>query len=314
MTMMSIVIVAIAVVVGLLLALMLFDRLLPATAARLALKLERRRAGLTLDEVILPGYKMPYLHGGQDHAPALVLVHGFGGDKDNFTRIATFLTPHYRVICPDLPGFGDASRDPDASYDMASQVERLRAFLDQLGLDQVHLGGNSMGGFIAAQFSATYPARVASLWLLDAAGTAAGQNSTVLQRYVSTGEMPLLLRNEKDFATLIRATTHRPPFLPWSIRTTMAQRAIHDHALHSRIMQQLTTSPLLETQYQALATPCLIVWGKQDQILNPAGAYSFQALFPHNQLKLMDDIGHLPMVEAPKRSAADYLAFRKTLA
>lgn len=301
-------------VITIIATLLLFDRLLPATCARLALRLERWRSGLTLAQAELPGFSMPYLHGGPADAPPLVLVHGFGGDKDNFTRVAAFLTPYYRVICPDLPGFGDASRDPAASYGMGDQVERLRAFLDELGLKRVHLGGNSMGGFISAQFSATYPARVASLWLLDAAGTAAAQSSALLQRYKETGDMPLLLQREQDFARLVRSTTHRPPFLPWSMRTTLARRAIHDYPLHSRIMQQLTTSPLLETQYQALATPCLIVWGKQDQILNPAGAYSFQALFPHNQLQLMDDIGHLPMIEAPRRSAADYRAFRKTLA
>lgn len=311
---MSILIVGIAIFAGLLLALLLFDRLLPATSARLALQLERRRAGLALAEVSLPGCSMPYLHGGSPDAPVLVLVHGFGGDKDNFTRIAGFLTTHYRVICPDLPGFGNASRDPAASYAMSDQVERLRAFLDQLGLGRVHLGGNSMGGFISAQFSAAYPERVVSLWLLDAAGTAAAQDTVLLKRYLESGEMPLLLRRQQDFAVLMRSTTHRPPYIPWSLRTTLAQRAIRDYPLHSRIMQQLTTSPLLETQYQALATPCLIVWGKQDQILNPAGAYSFQALFPHNQLQLMEGIGHLPMIEAPRRSAADYLAFRKTLA
>jgi len=311
---MSILILVIVIIAGLLWALLLFERLRPASAARLALQLERRRAGLALAEAILPGYRMPYLHGGAADAPVLVLVHGFAGDKDNFTRIAAYLTPHYRVICPDLPGFGDASRDPAASYDICDQVERLRAFLDQLGLARVHLGGNSMGGFISAQFSASYPQRVASLWLLDAAGTAAAQNSALLQRYVESGEMPLLLQREQDFTRLMRSTTHRPPFLPWSVRTTLARRAIRDYPLHRRIMQQLTTSPLLETQYQTLATPCLIVWGKQDQILSPAGGASLQALFPHHQLQLMDGVGHLPMIEAPKRSAADYLAFRQTLA
>ncbi|WP_442783817.1 alpha/beta fold hydrolase [Collimonas fungivorans] len=298
----------------LLLALLLFDRLLPDQAARLALKLERRRSGLSLAEAAVPGFSMPYLQGGREQQETLVLVHGFGGDKDNFTRVARFLTPHYRVICPDLPGFGDASRDPAASYTMADQVLHLRAFLDQLGLEKVHMGGNSMGGFITAQFSATFPERVASLWLLDAAGTAAAQGSAILQRYLQTGEMPLLLRSEQDFTKLIRTTTHRPPFLPWSMRTTLARRAVRDYPLHSRIMQQLTASPLLETRYSTLETPCLIVWGQQDQILDPAGAYSFQALFPDNQLQMMAGIGHLPMVEAPKRSAIDYLAFRTALA
>src|SRR5471030_1702940 len=128
--------------------LIVFERLAPLTAARLGLALERRRSGLRLGDVQhqqQPGLRMPYLEGGS--GDTLVLVHGFAGDKDNFTRMARFLTPHYRVICPDLPGFGDASRDPGASYAIAAQVERLRAFLDVHAPGRIHLGGNSMGGY-----------------------------------------------------------------------------------------------------------------------------------------------------------------------
>ena len=75
---------------------------------------------------------MPYLEGGQGEP--LVLIHGFSADKDNFTRVARFLTPHYRVICPDLPGFGDATRDPSARHGIADQVTRLKAFLGALGI------------------------------------------------------------------------------------------------------------------------------------------------------------------------------------
>lgn len=291
--------------------LVLLDRLAPATAARLGLALERWRSGLHLKAAQVPGFAMPYLQGGAGEP--LVLIHGFAGDKDNFTRIARFLTPHYRVICPDLPGFGDAGRDPQARYTMADQVERLRAFLDQLQLHKVHLGGNSMGGFISAQFAATYPERVASLWLLDAAGTEAAHTSGVLQHYAASGEMPLLVRSESDFAALMKAATHKTPFLPYSVRTMLAHRAMADYPLHSQIMVQLTQSPSLESQYQALRTPAFVVWGAEDQILHPSGADTLRALFPNSRVRMMPAIGHLPMLEAPKRTALDYLAYRREL-
>ncbi|MBA5690387.1 alpha/beta fold hydrolase [Rugamonas apoptosis] len=252
---------------------------------------------------------MPYLEGGRG-AP-LVLVHGFGGDKDNFTRIARFLTPHYRVVIPDLPGFGEATRDAAASYTIAEQVERLRAFLDQVAPGPVHLGGNSMGGFIVAQFAATYPERVASVWLLDPAGTAAAQSSAVLERYRATGQMPLLLRQASDVRELIASTTHREPFLPYCVRRALGQRGAADHTLHSHIMRQLTSAPLLEQQYRDLAPPALIVWGQQDRILHPSGAAALETLFRRSHTILMPEIGHLPMLEAPRQSARDYLAFRR---
>ena len=296
--------------IAVLFCLFLFDRLLPATAARWGLGLERWRSGLQCKTATLPGFSMPYLEGG--NGEPLLLIHGFGGDKDNFTRMARFLTPHYRVICPDLPGFGEASRDPQLNHSMQEQAARVGAFMDLLGLQRVHLGGNSMGGFIAAQLAAMNPERVASLWLLDAAGTAAAHGSDILAQYQATGDMPLLLQSESGFARLMQTTTHKAPFLPYSVKITLARRAVADFALHRRIMQELTSSPLLEQQFATLDTPALIVWGTEDRILSPAGAQALHALLPNSKVQMMPAIGHLPMLEAPRRTAQDYLDYRRS--
>lgn len=296
---------------ALLMALVLFDRLAPMAAARAGIALERLRSGLRLRQASVPGFSMPYLEGGK--GDTLVLVHGFAGDKDNFTRVARFLTPHYRVICPDLPGFGEAGRDPQAGYGMAEQAERLRALLDQIAPGKVHLGGNSMGGFIAAQFAAAYPERVASLWLLDAAGTQASHSSALLQQYEASGAMPLLVREEQEYAALLDACTHERPFLPHSVQTALGRRAAADFALHTAIMRRLADSPLLQPQPQYAAIPALVVWGEQDRILHPSGAAAFAALFPRSRTVMMPGVGHLPMVEQPGQTARDYLAFRRSL-
>jgi pimeloyl-ACP methyl ester carboxylesterase len=258
------------------------------------------------------GIVMPYLTGG--HGQPLLLIHGFAGDKDNFTRVARHLVAHYQVIIPDLPGFGDAGRDPNGQYSIADQVARLKLLLQQLGIEKVDLGGNSMGGFIAAQFAATHPEMTGSVWLLDPAGTHAAAESNIIQHYLATGDMPLLIQREEDFAKLIRQTSHKPPFLPYSVRHVLAQRAIRDFPLHSTIMSEFQKWPLLEQQYSALPTPALVVWGERDQILHPNGAEATAKLFVQSKVIMMPEIGHLPMVEAPRKAAQDYLAFRQALA
>lgn len=290
-------------------ALLLFDHLAPMTSGRLGLALEQRMSGLRLRQGSAEGLAMPYLEGGSG-AP-LVLIHGFAGDKDNFARVARFLTPHYRVIIPDLPGFGDAARDPSAPYTIEDQARRLAALLDQVAPGPVHMGGNSMGGFIAAQFAAMYPGRVASLWLLDAAGTEAAHSSDILRHYESTGDMPLLVRTEQDFNTLIAACTVKEPFLPHGVRVLLGRRGAADFALHTALMKQLSEAPLLQPQPAYGAIPALIVWGEQDRILHPDGAASFAALFPRSRTIMMPGVGHLPMVEKPRQAARDYLAFRR---
>lgn len=285
-----------------LLSLALFNRLMPAHAAHAGVWLERKRAGLTLKRSALP-----YLEGGKG-AEVLVLVHGFGGDKDNFTRLAASLTPHYRVIIPDLPGFGEAARDAHARHDMSTQVENLRSFLAGIGVQRFHLGGNSMGGFIASEYAARYPTQVASLWLLDPAGTDAALDLPVFHTYQATGAMPLLVREPKDMDGLLEHCMSRRPFFPYCVKHQLAQRAVADYPLHVQIMRELVGSPRLTGP---IDTPALIVWGTQDRILNPKGAAAMQALMPRSEVIMMDGIGHLPMLEAPRRTAQDFLHFQQ---
>ncbi len=290
------------------LLLLALDRCAPATAARLGMALERRRAGLRARTFASASVRMPYLEGGSGET--IVLVHGFGGDKDNFTRVARFLTRSFHVLIPDLPGFGEASRVAGADYSIGAQVGHLRAFLQATGAAApLHLGGNSMGGFIVAQFAALYPAQVASLWLLDAAGTAAAFDNELFRRYHQSGDMPLLLRSPDDIGAMLRACTFRAPLVPHSVKRQLGRRGAADYALHQSILRQIHLSPLLEQQFSAIATPALIVWGEQDAVLNPAGAAALHAILPASEVAMMPDIGHLPMLEAPRRSAVAYLAF-----
>lgn len=295
----------------LIVAVALADRLMPFQITRLILIMERTFSGLRLHQAQVDGMAMPYLEGGR--GPTLVLIHGFAADKDNFTRIARHLVAHYHLIIPDLPGFGDAGRDPTAQYSINQQVARLHTFLQQLGISQVDLGGSSMGGFIAAQFAASHPDMARSLWLLDPAGTHASVQSDILQTYLTTGKIPLLLQNESDFAEMFRTTMHNPPFIPYSLRHVLAVRAVKDFELHSRIIAEFHDSTPLEEQYSNLPTPALVVWGERDLILHPSGAQATAQLFARSKVIMMPDIGHLPQLEAPRATARDYLAFRKEL-
>lgn len=294
-------------------AVLALEYLAPQRMARLWLALERRRAGLTLKRQRLAGgIEMPYLEGGRGEP--LVLVHGFGGDKDNFTRVAGLLVRHHRVIIPDLPGFGDATRDLGARYTVADQVERLQAFAAALGLDTFHLGGNSMGGFIAAEFAARHAHRVASLWLLDPAGTAAAQDTPIVRSYLAGGDFPLLLKSTDGIAPLLKAITSRPPLLPPSVKAMLARRAVADHALHAAILDEVAHgSPTLEERLPYITAPTLIVWGTEDKVLSPQGAAVLHERLPHSRVVLMPGIGHVPMMEAPRAVTAEYLRFRADL-
>lgn len=288
-------------------AMLLLEKLAPSQSAKLGLAIERRRAGLSWDSVSVPGADMPYLEGG--HGDTIVLLHSFAGDKDNFIRAAVYLTRHYHVVIPDLPGFGEASRDAGARYSIDQQVANVHAFLYRLGLDRVHLGGNAMGGFIATEYAVRYPGQVASLWLLSAAGTAAAMDSDLVREYAATGAVPWLLPSADAFDAMIAACTARAPFIPSSGRRRLGLRGAADFDLHTRVLRELQNSPFLEARFYRIEVPALIVWGSDDRVHHAAGADALHAIMPHSRVIRMPGIGHLPVVEAPRRCAQDYLDF-----
>ena len=288
-----------------------FIYLAPETATHVALDLERYRAGLVRKEIVLPdGLHYAYLEGGQGEP--LMLLHGFGGDKDNFVRAARFLTPHFRVIIPDHVGFGESAHPQQADYAPPAQVERLRALAQALGVKTLHLGGNSMGGQIALTYAARYPAEVASLWLLGPAGIWSAPQSAVFKIIAETGHNPLMAKNVEEFENIIAFGMSDPPFIPRPMLVVLAQARIQNFALEERIFKQIA-SYSVEQHIAGLATPTLIVFGDQDRAIPVATAEILHKLLPRSQTVIMPGIGHVPMLERAQQSADDYLRFRSTM-
>jgi pimeloyl-ACP methyl ester carboxylesterase len=283
----------------------------PEKLAQLAIGAERSAAGLSRHETDVDGFHIVYLEGGQGEP--LLLLHGFGADKDNFTRVAKFLTPRFHVIAPDLPGFGESSKPADASYTIVEQVERVHAFAQSLGFKTVHIGGSSMGGEISAVYAAKYPAETGSLWLLAPAGVASAPPSDLALRIQQGGNNPLIAANADEFAAVFQFVMADPPFVPRRILDVMGRTAVANHDLNLKIFGQLHGSPPLESQVQGLAVPTRIVWGDKDRALNVGGAGILAGLMPKARVLILPGIGHLPMLERPREVGEDYLAFRAGL-
>lgn len=104
-----------------------------------------------------------------------------------------------------------------------------------------------------------------------------------------------------------------PPDIPKPILDYIGEQRAKNKPLEEIIARDLAAEPDLEPQIQGLSTPSLIVWGKEDHIINPAAAEILHGLLPNSRVILVDGAGHLPMLEQPERSAEDYIAFRASL-
>jgi pimeloyl-ACP methyl ester carboxylesterase len=283
-------------------------RLFPARIFDFAVRMQRRQSGLTRKEVQVGDHRVVYLEGG--HGAPLLLLHGFGAEKDHWTQIARFLTPNYRVIAPDLPGFGESSRVESANYGLDSQLERIAEFTRALGLANFHLGGNSMGGYLAAMYAAHAPEQVLSLWLLAPAGVAEAEESELL-RLINRGDNLLILDSEDKAKRLVHLLFTKPPFVPEGFAAVWRKRAMALREFSAKIFGEMFENPvLLDARVQGLTTRALIVWGDDDRLLHVSGAAKLKAMLSNAELRIMPCMGHCPMLERPRETAADFLNFQ----
>ena len=276
---------------------------------------ERNKSSLTAKVLTLAnGEQMAYLEGGNLTAEPLLLIHGFGGNKDNFTRIADELGS-YHLIIPDLLGFGDSSKPMSADYRSEAQATRLHELLQVKGLaSHIHIGGNSMGGAISVAYAAKYPNDVKSVWLVDSAGFWSTGISKSLEG-ATLENNPLLVNNNEDFNRMYDFVMYKPPFVPKSVKAVFAQERIANKELESKILEQIVTDTV-EERAQIIAEyniPTLVVWGEKDQVIKPETVNAIKEIIPQTQIIMMKGVGHVPMIEAVKQTAEDYKAFRVRL-
>lgn len=284
--------------------------LFPETTFNILIKAERTASGLEQRRIDANGLRFAYLEGGSGET--LILLHGFGANKDNWTRIAKYFTPSFRVIAPDLTGFGESSPAPDGDYTIRAQIKRVNMFVQALGIQSFHLGGSSMGGNIAGVYASTHPESVRSLLLISPGGVVSAEPSEMLLQLMDGEPIPLVAANAEEYERLLDFVFFKRPFIPLPVKKVLRQEVITHQPLNVKIFKQLIT-PInvepLENRMSGLQVSTLIVWGAQDRVLHVSGAKILAAVMPNATAAVMDAVGHLPMIEKPGETAQLYLRF-----
>jgi pimeloyl-ACP methyl ester carboxylesterase len=266
--------------------------------------------------VEIEGRRVNYVELGSGAGRPIVFVHGISGNWQNWLENLPRFAQERRVLALDLPGFG-ASEDPAEEATMPGYGRSLEAFCDQLGLGEVDLVGNSMGGFIAAETAIQFPDRVQRLVLVSSAGIttselrhepvlAAGR-ALAMGGARSAAEIRMAVTRPRlrhaIFSVLVRHPTRIPADILFEISRGAGRdafvpvlRAILDYDFRDRLPE--------------IRCPTMIVWGAKDAIIPKGDAYEYERLIPGTQpLLMMDDTGHVPMVERPRPFNAKVLEF-----
>jgi triacylglycerol lipase len=234
--------------------------------------------------------RLAYLKRGQ--GPALLIVHGVGGHKEDWLMVAEALAPRRTVYAVDMLGFGASSRDA-AELGMEAQAAALLALLDAEKLDGADLIGNSVGGWVAATFAARHPTRTRRLVLVDPAGFEA--------MFKSEPPAPLFPASVAEMRRLLQHVLHSPFAHTEAFAADAYAKfeASGERSLAPRLFPALMASAKLEALLPRVKAPSLVLWGQQDRLFPAQLAPYLAGLLPTGRHELIAEAGHFPHIDQP---------------
>jgi pimeloyl-ACP methyl ester carboxylesterase len=286
---------------------------MPEKTAEVLLKLNNASAGLSEKVVNTELGDIHYLEGGQGET--IVLIHGIYARKEHWVDMARHLTKNYRVIALDLPGFGDNDALPDDQYLIGQQQRNLLAVFDALEIENTHVAANSMGAYVAALLANANPDRVSSLAFI---GSPLGIPTPVksdMDLALERGIKPLLVRSETDFHARMSWLAPNPPYVPGPILNSWMRSEVAAAKKNERIwdvVHTLSKAPTVLELAPNLGMKTLIIWCSSDRIFHESGADELARRLTRPVLSILEDCGHVPMLDRPDDVAAAYLSFLST--
>ncbi|MGB0093339.1 MAG: acetoin dehydrogenase dihydrolipoyllysine-residue acetyltransferase subunit [Solirubrobacteraceae bacterium] len=249
-------------------------------------------AGPAPETVTVDVGTLRFLRTGEGGKP-LVLLHGFGGDLNNWLFNVEPLAAGRAVYALDLPGHGGSTKHV-GDGELGFLVAALRGFLDSQGIERAHLAGHSMGGLVAAALALEDPGRVLSLTLVDSAGLGAEIDRGYIEGFVAASSRrelkPVLQRLFADPDLVTRQMIDE--VLKYK-RIDGVQEALR--ALADRLFADGRQRRVLTDELRSFQSPMLVIWGNQDQVIPVDQA---NAAPEGAETKVLPGAGHSPHMEA----------------
>ncbi|MET0997062.1 MAG: alpha/beta fold hydrolase [Mycobacterium sp.] len=235
--------------------------------------------------------------------PPMVLLHGGGpgaSGMSNYARNIEPLAQHFRVIVPDLPGYGRSAKGVDGSDPFGYLADHIRGMLDVLGIDRAHLVGNSYGGSCALRLALDTPHRVDKLVLMGpgGVGTTRGLPTAGLKSLLGyyAGDGPSL----DKLRTFIRTyLVYDGDTVPDSLIRARYESSIDPEVVANPPLQRPSGLRTLwrmdftrDPRLAKLATPTLVIWGRDDKVNKPSGAAMLGQRMPNADVLLTANTGH----------------------
>lgn len=256
----------------------------------------------------LHGERIAYRDAGTGEA--LLLIHGMAGSSATWRAVIPELSKRYRVIAPDLLGHGESAK-PRGDYSLGAFAAWLRDLLDELGIAQATVIGQSLGGGVAMQFTFQHRDYCQRLVLISSGGL--GPELTWILRILSApgaelvlpvvAPQPVLNLGNKLASWLTSAGIKSPRASEmWSAYCSLSDRPTRQaflRTLRSVVDYRGQAVSALGKIHVSQGLPTLLIWGEQDRIIPVAHGYAAHDAVPGSRLEVLPGVGHFPHVESP---------------
>lgn len=299
--------------------LILFSSLLAGCASiqkdisNLFINIEKSRSDLTYQTVLVEGKDAAYLE-RKGTGEAIVFLHGFSADKNNWIRFVRYLPKKYHVLAIDMPGHGDNIQYDVQKYDPISLSLGVGKIIDAIGLDRFHVAGNSLGGLVSKIYAIRHPDKIITLGLFDSAGVISSVPSEFFKG-LEKGYNPFDVKTREDYDVLKAYAFHNQPFIPWPVDAVMARERIKRNDFNQKIFNDvIQQKALLNPDFQNemvshLTMPVIVIWGDKDRILHVSSVEVYRQYIQNLETVTLKDCGHMPMLERPEETAKYYTNF-----
>jgi 2-hydroxy-6-oxonona-2,4-dienedioate hydrolase len=251
------------------------------------------------------GVRTRYLEAGPLDAPAIIFVHGTGGHLETFNRNVFEHARHFRVLALDMVGHGYSSK-PDHPYEIRHYVQHLNDFLTALDVQRAHLHGESLGGWIVAQFAIDHPERVDRLVLNTAGGL--NTDEQVMQRVYSVTMNAVRNASLETVRKRLEWLVHNPSDIPddlvelrYNIYTQPGFERAMENILCLQFMDVRMRNVLTDESLARISAKTLVIWTDHDPTAPIETGKRFVNAIPNAELVVLDRCAHWPQWESAQR-------------
>jgi len=254
---------------------------------------QQRPAAASRDATVL-AFKLHYVEAGRG-AP-VVLLHGLGGDGSRWQANIETLARDFHVFALDEIGFGQSDK-PLANYHTGMLAEFLVGFLKAVGVPKASLVGNSMGAGVALYTAVHFPDVVDKIVLADGGGFRAETGSR--PQPPADPRHPQLQTSapREETRQFFRLLFHHKDLVTDKMVDDQLAMRLRSAFAISKMQEAGERGSLTEQQVRGVKAPTLILWGKYDELSDPAGADRLERTIPGAKKIIIDDCGHMPQLE-----------------